>query len=463
MSSRLPDPHLDRSAAPLELWGGVECTVNRVGDRYHDQIARSGHDGRIADLDAIAGLGLRTLRYPLLWERMAAGGAAAWAWADERMRRMDGLGVSPIVGLVHHGSGPPGTDLLDPAFPDKLAAYARAVARRFPWVTRWTPVNEPVTTARFSGLYGHWYPHHRDTGAFLRMLVHQCLGVQAAMRAIREVVPDACLIQTEDLGLTLSSPPLAYQATYENERRWLGFDLLSGRVGADHFFGPELRAAGVGDDALARLRDQPPPDIVGINHYVTSNRWLDHRVDRFPAAVIGGNGRDRYADVEAVRVLADGSAPPHALLAQAWARYGRPIAVTEAHLGCAADEQARWLKEMWDAAVFARAGGADVRAVTAWALLGSFDWHCLVTRDEGCYEPGVFDVRDGEARPTALAALVRQLAAGATPDLPGLHAPGWWRRPERLLYAEPRARRRASDLSPGTEPFEQVEMAPGWS
>ena len=24
---------------PLEMWGGVECTVNRVGDRWFDQLA----------------------------------------------------------------------------------------------------------------------------------------------------------------------------------------------------------------------------------------------------------------------------------------------------------------------------------------------------------------------------------------------------------------------------------------
>ena len=26
----------------LELWGGIECTVNRVGDRYIDQIVLTG-------------------------------------------------------------------------------------------------------------------------------------------------------------------------------------------------------------------------------------------------------------------------------------------------------------------------------------------------------------------------------------------------------------------------------------
>jgi len=85
-----PDPRAPSPEAPLELWGGVECTHNRVGDGYLCQLARSGHDRRLADLDAIAALGLRTLRYPLLWERTAPRGLehADWTWTDERFTRL---------------------------------------------------------------------------------------------------------------------------------------------------------------------------------------------------------------------------------------------------------------------------------------------------------------------------------------------------------------------------------------
>ena len=67
-----------------------------------------------------------------------------------------------------------------------------------------------------------------------------------------------------------------------------------------------------------------------------------------------------------------------------------------------------------------------VRAVTAWAVFGSFNWHCLVTRDDDVYEPGVFDVRGPVPRPTALAAVVRALAAGQHPEHPALAGLGWW-------------------------------------
>lgn len=135
------------------------------------------------------------------------------------------------------------------------------------------------------------------------------------------------------------------------------------------------------------------PDAIGINHYVTSDRFLDERLERYPIHTHGGNGRHQYADVEAVRVCAEGTAGPYALMKEAWERYQLPIAVTEAHLGCTREEQLRWLYEIWQEANRLRGEGVDVRAVTAWSLLGAYDWNTLLTQVEGHYEPGVFDLR----------------------------------------------------------------------
>jgi dTDP-4-dehydrorhamnose reductase len=176
------------------------------------------------------------------------------------------------------------------------------------------------------------------------------------------------------------------------------------------------------------------PDIIGINHYATSERWLDERLDRYPAHTHGGNQRHRYADVEAVRGRAEGAAGPAALLMEAWHRYGLPIAVTEAHLGCTREQQLRWLHEVWEGAHVARAQGADVQAVTAWAALGTRDWSSLVTRLDGNYEPGLFDIRAPQPRPTALARMVCELAAKGAYEHPVLGDPGWWRCPERIAF-----------------------------
>ncbi len=409
---------------------GIECTVNRVGDQYFDQLVRSGHHDRLEDLDLIADLGVRTVRYPVLWERTAPDGLANidWSWPDTRLARLRTLGIDPIVGLLHHGSGPRDTSLVAPELPVRLAAYAKEVAERYPWVTAYTPVNEPLTTARFSGLYGHWYPHGQDDLTFARALLTQCKATVLAMRAIREVTPGARLVMTEDLGFTQSTRRLAYQAAYENERRWLSLDLVCGRVGRRHPLDGWLRAIGITDAELAWFLDGDPcpPDVIGCNYYVTSERFLDHDLAAWPAHTHGGNGRHAYADVEAVR--ASGLAGVGALLRAAWDRFAIPLAITEAHLGCTRDEQLRWLVEIYEDATRARAAGIPVLAVTPWAMFGSFDWHCMVTRDEGRYEPGIFDVRGPTPRPTALAAAVRALAAGQRPDHPVLAGRGWWAR-----------------------------------
>jgi dTDP-4-dehydrorhamnose reductase len=448
---------------PLEVWAGLECTVNRVGDEYFDQLERNGHATRLDDLDLFAELGIKAIRYPVLWERTAPDGLenANWSWADERLGRLRELGINPIVGLVHHGSGPRHTSLIDPEFPEKLALYARAVAQRYPWLTHYTPVNEPLTTARFSGLYGHWYPHGRDNLTFGRALLGQCRGVALSMKAIREVNPNAQLVQTDDLGKIYSTPKLAYQAQFENERRWLSFDLLCGRITPAHPVWDYLHKCGISDAELEWFLENPcPPDIMGINHYLTSDRLLDEHLEHYPACYHGGNEKHQYADVEAVRVCAEGIAGHHSLLKEAWERYHLPLAVTEAHLHCTREEQLRWLYEVWNGALQLRDQGVDVRAVTAWSLLGTYDWNSLVTRWVGYYESGVFDVRSplagrspsrsggsapsrkpggssGESsrpRPTAIAKMIRDLASGRKPDHPLLDTPGWWHRQDRLLY-----------------------------
>ncbi|HVE52991.1 MAG TPA: sugar nucleotide-binding protein [Ramlibacter sp.] len=422
---------------PLELWAGPECTYNRVGDRFKDQVSASGFAERLDDLDRLAGLGIRRMRFPLVWERAEPErGRYDWAWSDVRIARLRKLGVAPIAGLVHHGSGPRWTDLLDPAFPELLAQYARAAAERYPDVEDWTPVNEPLTTARFSGLYGFWFPHGHDDATFVRTLLNELRGTVLAMRAIREVNPRARLVQTEDLGFTTSSPPLAYQAGFENLRRWLTFDLLTGRVDPSHGLWDYLRTAGgASDEELRFFRDNPcPPDIIGINSYLTSERHLDDRVALYPLHHVGGNGRDRYADVEAVRVLGAMVGSFEARLRETAQRYRLPVAVTEVHLGCSREEQLRWLHHAWRGADAVRVEGHDIRAVTCWAAFGSFDWNSLVTRDDGHYEPGLWDVRSSPPRPTALAALARELASGQAPTHPVLDAPGWWQREERLRY-----------------------------
>lgn len=433
----------------LELWGGVECSVVRVGDVWRDQIAETGHRERLDDLDLIRDLGITTVRYPILWELVAPErlDSPDFGWTDERLARLQELGMKVVAGLCHHGSGPSYTNLLDPGFADKLATFATSAAERYPWIEDWTPVNEPLTTARFSALYGHWYPHARDYSAFLRAVAHQCHGILKAMRAIRRVIPNARLIQTEDLGKIFSTAPLRGQAAHENERRWLSLDLLCGRVRAGHPFHRHMIESGVPPSLLDELASgEATPDVLGINHYLTSERLLDHRIEAYPDIPPGGNGRQIYVDAEAVRVRRlDRKVGIGARLREAWDRYGIPIAITEAHHGCTREEQLRWFSQVWRTAEELRSDSVDLRAVTLWSLFGNVDWRSLLTRNDGHYDVGVFDARSATPRPTVIATAARRLAAGDEFDHPVLDLPGWWRRPERLYPWHPPHRRNRRD------------------
>jgi len=421
----------------MELWGGIECTINRIGNQYVDQLDLSGHYTRPSDIEDFTVLGFKAIRYPILWERHQpdAGSIIDWTLTAKKLAVFQQSGIEVIAGLVHHGSGPSFVSILDDSFANGLADYARAVAARFPWIINYTPVNEPLTTARFCGLYGLWYPHEKSDTAFLRILINECRATILAMKAIREVNPRAKLIQTEDIGKIHSTPALSYQSDFENQRRWLSYDLLSGRVDNTHKLYGYLIANGITESELDEIKENTlPPDILGINYYITSERYLDDDYKKYPEALHGGNGVDRYADIEAVRNSAVEMDGPERIFEQVWKRYHLPMAITEVHLHCGREDQLRWLKFIWVAAEKLNEQGADIRAVTLWCLLGAYGWNSLLTKGFEHYEPGAFDVRSGFARETAIAQMARQLAHGNMGFHPVVEGKGWWEMPGRVVY-----------------------------
>ncbi len=433
------DPGFAGNRAGLEVWAGAECSVVRIGDAWRDQVHETGyHDHVCSDIRMAAGLGLRRLRVPFLWERVASGrdSSHSWLWHDRQMDQLRRSGIKATGGLMHHGAGPRTHSLFEEGFAEGLAAHARATAARYPDIDMWTPVNEPLTTARFSCLYGHWHPHLQDESAFLRAVVIQAVAILAAMRAIRSVSPHAQFLHTEDLGKVFCTPAMSHQAEYENQRRWLSLDLLCGRVNRSHPWWQVLLHHGVTEAHLDQLADgEATPDLIGINHYVTSDRFLDERLTLYPEALHGGNGRSSYVDTEAVRAgVTEGELGWRPRLREAWSRYAIPLVLSEVHLGCNdPTEQLRWLMDAWDAAQDLRTENVQIRALTVWALFGLVDWNSMLRNRDGHYEPGVFDrrTRDGS---TLLADAVSALARNGVFDDRSLTTPGWWRREERVLF-----------------------------
>jgi dTDP-4-dehydrorhamnose reductase len=416
-----------------ELWASPEPTVARIqGDRLRDQLRETGHERRQRDIALLAKLGVRGSRYPVLWEKVAPADPDMrdYRWAERRLHALADARIDPIVTLLHHGSGPRYTSLVDPAFPALFAEYAAATARRFPWVKRWTPINEPLTTARFSTLYSVWYPNgFFDHAAFGRAIVNEMTGFALAARRIREVIPDASFLLTEDLqSFTALDERAAPYVEHKRERMYLSCELLQGRVVPGHpLYRYLTETCAVPAAELAALAECPqPPDVMGWNYYPYSERL----VAADPLAP-GGFRNEAAVEVAPERL----SMLP--LLRAAHARLGVPIAFSEVHVIGDEVARSRWLLQRFADALTARREGIPVVAFGPWAAFGMVDWSSLMCQARNDAEDGVYTFAGprGVPRPTLVADVLSELCAGRLPDLP--RRPGWWEMAAQVSGASP--------------------------
>ncbi len=412
----------------LELWASPEPTIARIsaGD-FRDQRVETGHYERDDDIERLSVLGVSAVRYPVLWESVAPAhpDVRDYGWERRRLGLLEQHGLEAIVTLLHHGSGPSYTSLIDDAFPQLFAAYAEATAREFPHVRRWTPINEPLTTARFSTLYGNWYPNERDDRAFGRAIVNEIHGYLLAVERIRSVIPGAEFMLTEDLqSFTASDARAQSYADFKRQRAYLSIDLACGRVDARHPLWPYLtERCAVSADRLESLRRLArPPDLLGWNYYPNSERHL---------------GTLSRGDIRNVPVVDVSPVPlsPKPMLRAAWQRYHLPMALSEVHVIGNDWERVRWLLQRYDDVLAVRAEGIDVRAFGAWAAFGMVDWNSLLcTRGSGV-EDGIYAFAGpgGEPVPTIVGDAIRALANGSQP--PKAASIGWWEQKHACVWA----------------------------
>ena len=79
-----------------------------------------------------------------------------WSSRTKPLPRCTSMDIEPIADLCHFGVPDWIGDFQNPDWPELFAEYARAFARRFPWVRFYTPVNEIYIAATFSAQYGWW-------------------------------------------------------------------------------------------------------------------------------------------------------------------------------------------------------------------------------------------------------------------------------------------------------------------
>jgi len=315
------------------------------------------------DLRHAAELGADAIRYGMSWPLVhLAPGEFDWAVLDERVSfAVDELGLDIVADLVHYGT--PrwlNGSFADPRFPDALAEFAGALAHRYAGRIRaYTPVNEPLTTASFSGLRAVWPPYRTGWDGWVSVAVPIAAGAAAAARAIRAEDPAAIVVHVEaSTSVSTSSLEHLAEAALLADVGWLPTDLILGRVTTAHpMHGWLLEHGAVSADLDALAIEPVVPDVIGVNYYPElTPRRLHHVGDRVLQVAYDGGTR-RFDQV--LRGFA--------------ARYGLPLIVTETSIEGDDRTRSEWLTTAVRT-VQELSDEIDLRGFTWWPLLDFVDW-----------------------------------------------------------------------------------------
>ena len=384
----MPVRHL--RSLPFLFATGIENSYPTIAGRDGrprriDEMEKCGHYARWAEDFALAkATGVRALRWGPPYYRVHVGASRYdWSWSDEQLARLRTLDLIPIVDLCHFGVPDWIGSFQDPAFPILFAEYARAFARRYPWVRYWTPVNEIFVCASFSALRGWWNEREASEGAFVRALRNLCMAHELAVEAIVAERPDAVIVQAESLehfhAAGLAAEP---EAARWNALRLLSLDLTTGRA-LDPGMAGFLHDHGVPAHELSFFRERRAVGQrwLGADYYAT----CEHRIDR--------TGRQTTARSRPLGL---------ARVAQGyWERYRLPIFHCETH--ATAGRAPEWLAAQWREIERLRAWGVPVQGFTWFSLTDQIDWQLALREERDEVHPvGLYDLERRE-RPVGAA------------------------------------------------------------
>lgn len=350
-----------------------------------DEMTLCGHDARFAEDFALAKeIGVSHLRYGVPWYRVhTAPGRYNWEFSDAAFDALRGTGLIPIVDLCHFGTPDWIGGFQDPSFPHHLAEYAGAVARRYPWLRLFTPVNEMYIAARFSAQYGWWNERLCDERSYVTALKHVAAANVRAARAILAARGDALFVQSESSEYYSPDSPEAQPLTVrKNEERFIALDLALGY-----------------DVSATTYRYL-------IEHGMTAAEYDWFRENALADRVVIGN--DYYSTNEHV-VFADGRVEEirgaigySAVTQQYFTRYRRPIMHTEANLQDP-EQASAWMRSLMRQTVELIASGTPVLGYTWYSLTDQVDWDDALRFPRNRVNPlGLYDL-DRNIRPVGQA------------------------------------------------------------
>lgn len=352
------------------LWAvGIEDTAIgaaiRDGGRTLDEYELTEHYDRWrTDLDLVAGLGCRGIRYGFPWYRLnPERGVWDWKWLDGALEHaVAECGLTVIADLVHYGTPSwLAGGFTDPAYPDAVAEYGAAVAGRYGELIRhYTPLNEPLVTASFCGERAVWPPYDSGEAGWARVVMAVSEGIQATIAAIRAVQSDAIIVHV-DAALVWSSADRTLLAELQRniDRSFLPTDLVTGQVSEGHPLYTWLMELGIPADRIDAMRlSAQQPDAIGVNYYpeLSCRELVRHRGETVSVAVDGG----AIGLSESLRAY--------------HARYGTPVLVSETAVDGPAEKHQTWLDQSTAAVSQLREDGVPVVGYTWWPLFDFVDW-----------------------------------------------------------------------------------------
>jgi beta-glucosidase len=286
------------------------------------------------------------------------------------MARFGELGLRPIVDLLHYGT--PlwlEREFAHPDYPQHVAEYATRVAARYAeQVTDYTPVNEPMIHALFSGEYAYWPPYLSGQDGLVRMVERLSRGFALTQAGIRDVLGDRATFVHVDAGFRyvgdVGAPEHREHARQLHAQTHLVEDLVTGRVDAGHELAGFLSAHGMTDDDLSWFAAHPVlPDVMGVNYYPR------HSTEVFEAGVRHGGG---FADPRPTRD--DGVEGLEEVLRRAAERYAVPVMLTETCVTGTVAERLEWLDASVATMHRMRAAGVDLVGYTWWPVFDMYEW-----------------------------------------------------------------------------------------
>ena len=354
---------------------GIENSYPTIanGNRI-DQMDKCGHYARWEeDFALVKDMGLGALRYGPAYYRTHTGpDRYDWESCDDQMERLRVLGVEVIADLCHFGVPSWLGGFQDIAFPVLFAEYARAFARRYPWVRYFTPVNEIFICANFSARMGWWNECETGEATFVRALRNLCMAHELAVEAILSERPDAIIVQSESLEHFHAAGKAAQrEADHCNGIKLLSLDLTLGRELAPGMAG-YLNQHGVTSNDLSFFREKRAMHQrwIGLDFYPT----CEHRVCSTGKLTTAwkGLGFKRLAT-------------------QYYQRYRLPLFHCEtnrvSHL--APD----WLEEQWADVLALRNAGIPMRGFTWYSLTDQIDWqYALRVEKNDVHSVGLYDL-----------------------------------------------------------------------